>query len=158
MFSLDLSFKFKDVDFSFKAECEKGKPHIFEAGEEALADRLFAELIFSGLEPNILALGDKTMFIRGSVSRNIYKALRFRSNKKTARSQLETALDEYSLRDIAQRNIKQLSDEQLFAVALARSHFRTADLLVVKKIGGYIKKETKINFEKWPDAYIIEIV
>jgi len=167
LLSIDITFTFKDTEFSFKAEIELNKPYTFEIGETALTDKLFWVLV--GLDKsykgkingegicfnpsswnNVLALGDKTMFVRGSVYKNIYKALRVRANKKAALERTEQVIDHYDLRHLSKLNIKLLTQEELLRVAVARAHFRKIALIVAK--------ECEIDFSKWKDSYIIKII
>jgi len=164
-----MSFKFKDLDMEFKAEVERGKPHTFTVGEPALADKLF--WVICGLDHgytgtikgegvsfgptawnNVLALGDSTMFVRGSVRKNIYKALRIRSDRKTAKERTEEVIEKYGLQVLAGLKVKLLSDDELMTVSLARAHFRKIALVICKKTDG-----KEIDLQKFRDAYIIYV-
>jgi len=166
---IDINFKFKDLDFNFSATVKRGETYTFNVGEVALADKLF--WVLAGLDKgytgkidgegicysasswnNVLALGDRSMFIRGSVKKNIYKALRIRANKKTARERTQEVLTLYGLKKFEKFNINLLEDDELIIVALARAHYRKIGLVVYKKINA------KIDLSKFNDAYIIEII
>ena len=118
MLAIDIKFKLKDMDFEFKADVKRGVPYKFEVGERILGDKLF--WVLCGLDRaytgtiegegicfnasswnNVLALGDRSMFIRGTVRRNIYKALRTRVNRKTAKSRTEEVIKLYNLEVLA---------------------------------------------------------
>lgn len=169
MLTIDISFKLNDIDFNFKTEVKRGEVYTFNAGEPILADKLF--WVLCGLDKNyegevkgegicfnpstfnnVLALGDKTMFIRGSVERNIYKALRVRAKPKIAKVRTQEVIELYKLKKLAKLNIKLLEDGELMTVALARAHFRQIGLVVLKKL-----QDTQIDFTKFGDAYIIII-
>jgi ABC-type lipopolysaccharide export system ATPase subunit len=179
MLKIDISFKFKDLDFSFKADINRGEPYIFEVGERALADKLF--WVLCGLDKgytgtiqgegvcfnastwnNVLALGDRTMFLRGSVQRNIYKALRVRSNRKISLERTEEVIKLYNLEHLRKMSISLLEDDEIFAVSLARVHYRKIALIVYNSplcnvgvtecVGGF-----KNLLPKYKDAYIVKV-
>jgi len=169
MLTIDIKFKLREIDFEFKAEVKPGETHTFNVGEESLADKLF--WVLCGLDRkyegkvegegvcfnastwnNVLALGDVTMFIGGTIRRNIYKALRVRANRKTAKQRTEEVIRLYDLQVLAGLKTKHLSDEELLHVAIARAHFRKIALVVVKD-----KKSYNIDYTKWPDAYILRV-
>jgi len=166
MLLIDIAFRFKDLDFTFSATVRRGEVHDFATGEPALADKLF--WVLCGLDQdytgkidgegicfnasswnNVLALGDRSMFIRGSVRRNIYKALRIRADKKTARARTEEVIKLYNLERIAGFNINLLEDNELTTVAMARAHYR--------KIGLVVCKNVEIDLTRFKDAYIIKV-
>ena len=169
MLSIDIKFKLREIDFEFKTVVQRGEPYTFNVGEESLADKLF--WVLCGLDGkyegkiegegvcfnastwnNVLALGDVTMFIRGTIRRNIYKALRVRADRKTAKQRTEEVIKLYGLEVLAGLRTKYLSDEELLRVAIARAHFRKIAFVVVKD-----KESYQIDCTKWPDAYIIKI-
>ena len=170
MLKIDIAFRLNDIDFTFKADVKRGEVYTFNAGEPILADKLF--WVLCGLDKNykgtiegegicfnastfnnVLALGDRTMFIRGSVERNIYKALRVRAGRKTALQRTQEVIGLYNLQKLAKLNIKLLEDEELLTVALARAHFRKIGLLVYKKLGN----NAEFDFTKFADSYILVI-
>jgi len=167
---INIKFKFKDLDLEFKADIERNKPYTFEIGEEMLSDKLFWILV--GLDKNyegeitgegvclnasswnnVLALGDKGMFIRGTVYKNIYKALRVRSKRAEAKNRALEVIKLYNLELLSSIKIHLLTDEELLRVATARAHYRKIALVVAKS-----KEIGKIDFTKWQDSYIIKIV
>jgi ABC-type nitrate/sulfonate/bicarbonate transport system ATPase subunit len=158
------------MKFDFTDLVERGKPYTYNVGERALADKLF--WVLCGLDAgytgtisgdglcfnrssfnNVLALGDRTMFIRGSVRRNIYKALRLRTDKKTAMARTDEVIGLYNLRKLETFNVKLLTGEELITVALARAHFRKIGLVVFNKVSTNVE----IDLQKFSDAYIITI-
>jgi ABC-type taurine transport system ATPase subunit len=166
-FRIDIKFRFKDLDFEFKADTELGKPYNFDIGEPVLADKLFGvlaglDLDFSGTingngvcfnaseRNNVLALGDNSMFIKGSVRKNIYKTLRIRTDRKTAKQRTEEVIRLYNLENSADLNINRLNGDELLKVSLARAHFREVRLVIIKNYPA-------IDLSKWRQAYIITI-
>jgi len=171
MLNIDISFKLNDIDFAFNTQVKRGDVYTFEVGEPILADKLL--WVLTGLDKgysgkiegegvcwnasswnNVLALGDPTMFVRGSVRRNIYKALRVRADKKTAMARTEEIIEKYGLQVLAGLNVKLLSDEELLRVAVARADYRKIALVVWKKSAD----AGEIDLSKWADAYILTIV
>ena len=169
MFNIDIAFKHNDIDFKFQANIARGKPHTFEVGEQMLADKLF--WVLCGLDKNytgtiegegisfaassfnnVLALGDKTMYIRGSAERNIYKALRVRAKRKLAKERTEQVIKLYNLERLAKFNIKLLEDDELLTVSLARAHFRKIRLVIFKNLNNI-----EIDLSKFKTEYIITI-
>lgn len=141
-----------DLEIPFSGELVKGRPHTIEIGEPILADLVFEQ--FFSLCDNVLALGDSTMFLRGlSVRHNIYKVLRFRNNRKTAKKKTTEALKIYKLNP--KTKIKHLSPAELLNVALARAHFRKPELVVVKKYG-YLA-DIDVDLSRWGDVFIVVI-
>ena len=171
MLKIDLNIKNDDIKIPFKFEVEIGKPHFVETGEPILRDKLFWALC--GLDQNnrdvsgtidgegicfnastfnnVLALGDRGMFIRGSVRRNIYKALRTRSNRKIAKQRTDEVINLYKLENLAKMNVKLLEDDELLTVSLARAHYRKI-ALVIAKLGQDFDENRLSKFSK---AYII---
>ena len=169
MLNIDIKFKFRDLDFEFTAQVKRGEPYTFNVGEQSLADKLF--WVLCGLDAkyegkiegegicfnastwnNVLALGDTTMFISGTIRRNIYKAIRVRNDRKTAKQLTEEVIKLYGLEVLAGLKVHYLSDEELLRVSIARAHFRKIGLVIIKERDGY-----NIDCTKWPDAYIIKI-
>ena len=170
MLFIDIKFTLKDLEYPFSASVRRGEVHTFDVGEASLADKLF--WVLCGLDPiysgkidgeglcfnasswnNILALGDRSMFIRGSVRRNIYKALRIRANKETARQRTEEVIKLYGLEKLSKFKISLLDDEELINVAQARAHYRKIGLVVFKKLS----LNAEIDLAKFRDSYIIVI-
>ena len=173
MLSLNISFKHNGEMFTFTANIPLGTKHIFEIGERILADKLF--YVLAGLDNdyqgtmtgadwshskdnNVLALGDKSMFIYGSVHRNIYRALRVRANRKTAKAQTREVVEYYELDADAS-----VTGGNMLQVALARSHFRDVKMIVLNCFETYIKsadeyfEKRKNHLPEMKDVYIIEI-
>ena len=170
MLVIDISFKLRDLDFVFKANTKRGEVYTFEIGEPILADKLF--WVLCGLDPfykgsiegegvcfnmstwnNVLALGDTSMFVRGTVRRNIYKAIRVRCDKQTAKTRTEEVIALYGLEVLAGLKVKLLSPEELLNVSLARAHYRDIALVLFKNLGA----KHEIDLSKFKDAYIIKI-
>lgn len=174
MLSINISFNHNGLDFTFNDEIEQGKPHTFKVGEQSLADKLFWVLV--GLDKdykgsidgdgicfnastwnNVLALGDNSMFLpRSTIRHNIYKALRVRADRKAAKVRTEEIIELYNLHVLAGLKPHYLTDEELTNVALARAHYREIRLVVIK--GNDAEQVTKIALQKWPEAYIIEVI
>jgi len=167
LLSIDIKFTIEDTEFPFEAEIKPGNQHTFTVGDPAVMDKLFWVLV--GLDKNyqgeirgegicfkasswnnVLALGDRSMFISGTVYKNIYKAMRVRANRTTSRQRTEEVIEKYDLQLLSKMNIKLLTEEELMRIAVARAHFRKIALVVAKQC------ETQ-DFTKWPDAYIIKI-
>lgn len=158
----------KIEDCEFKAEVKCGIPHIFEVGERILADKLF--YILTGLskeyqgsietddidfshsaDNTVLALGDATMFINGTVKKNLHKALKLR--RKDFKEKTIEALETYNLD--GNKKIKHLSDEELLRLSLARAHYRKIDLIVAHCCETFVKPEDLDKFCNLPYALII---
>ena len=184
MLTIDIKFKLREIDFEFKAQIKRGESHTFKVDEESLADKLF--WILCGLDTkyegkiegegvswgastwnNVLALGDTSMFISGTARRNIYKAIRVRADRKTAKQRTEEVIRLYGLEVLAGLKTKYLSDEELLRVAIARAHFRKIGLVIVKGKDfceidcSTHNEEQRFLLEncyaKWPDAYILKV-
>jgi len=168
MLAIDIKFKLKDMDFEFKADVKRGVPYKFEVGERILGDKLF--WVLCGLDRgyegkiegeglsfnassfnNILALGDRSMFVRGNVRRNIYKALRVRAHRKIAKARTEEVIKLYHLERIESFKTDLLDDKELLNVALARAHYRKIGLVVFNKAAAPVE----IELTKFSDAYIV---
>ena len=181
MLLIDIAFKHREIDFKFNAIVQRTKPesdleankqriHTFTIGEPALADKLF--WVLCGLDKNftgtingegicfnsssfnnVLAIGDRSMFVHGTIERNIYKALRTRTDKKTAKQRTQEVLRLYDIERLAKLKPIHLEDDELVTVAFARAHFRKIGLVVYKKMS----QTTEIDLRKFNDAYIIVI-
>ena len=175
MLTINLAFKFRNLDFKFEATVRRGEVHNFEKQypdlfEPALRDKLF--WVLCGLDRgytgkiegeglcfnassfnNVLAIGDRSMFVRGSVRRNIYKALRLRADRKTAQKRTDEVIELYNLKKLENLNVKLLEDGELVTVALARAHFRRIGLVIYKGALEYVE----ILLQKYKDAYIIVV-
>ena len=161
MLKINLSFNHLGEVYTFDLELKKGEIHKFEIGERMLADKLFWCLcgvdrdceynVDIDLKKDILALGDGTMFLAGSVQKNVYKALRIRHKRKDAKRKLAEILGMYDL------------DEAL-DVAIARAHFRDFRVLIVNCFDTYIQNsgqyfdKRKNHLPKREELYIMEIV
>ena len=180
MIKIDISFNHDNMPFVFTAEVVEGKRHVFEIGERMLADKLFYVLV--GLDKNykgtitgadwsqsetnnVLALGDKTMFVNGTVRKNIYKALRTRMKIKQAKQKTEEVINFYKLKPD-----DQINDDNMLPVAIARAHFREVKLIVANcfnesEMINDTENEKNNNYQSYieknftnPNApYIIEI-
>ncbi|MCL2850983.1 MAG: hypothetical protein FWE01_01305 [Firmicutes bacterium] len=105
---------------------------------------------------NVLAIGDPTMFLsKGtSVYKNVYTVLRARDTKVDAKQKTDEVIKHYQLDP--KSKLKNLSDNQLLALSLARSHFRVPKFIIVNKL--YFLKNLEINFDKWKDSYVVVII
>ena len=170
MLEIDIKIKHNNMEFPFKASVKRGEIFTFAVGEEIMRDKLFWALcginkdytgeikgegicFNSSTFNNVLAIGDRSMFIRGSVTRNIYKALRVRADKQTAKSRTDEVIKLYGLERLSKLNVKLLDDNELLTVALARAHFRKIGLVVFKKL----EEHGEIDLSKFSDAYIIKV-
>jgi ABC-type iron transport system FetAB ATPase subunit len=163
-----------DQEFIFNIEIKKGEPYTFEVGEKELADRLFYvlckldtnydgtigdpdnEIDFSNTpQNNVLALGDRTLFINGTIYRNIYLPLRARHNRAEAKQKTQEIIKTYNLNP--KQKMKTLSDDEILTLALARAHFREPKLVIINRVESYITPETEIDYSRWSDSYIINI-
>ena len=149
---------------------QPGVPHRLNINEPILADRIFAllcglsndgEVSFepnvvnysSSVANNVLALGDSSMFVRGSVKKNLRKALRARIHDKAqVNKKIQELCHAYNLSPS-----DKVTDSNKLAVALARSSIREPKLVVIKRIGGYVNVDTEIDYSRWTGAYVIEI-
>ncbi|MCL2846414.1 MAG: hypothetical protein FWE38_01865 [Firmicutes bacterium] len=159
MMNIKLSFTHMGTPFDFDIVLEAGVPYRLEIGEAMLCTRVFECLV--GLDKNcvyehgfdvsrspsnnVLALGDKTMFIRGDAYRNVYKALRTRFKRKVAKQHAGRIIAEYN-------------PQTPLEVALARASMRDVKLVVVNRVSGYIGEDDVIAFTKFNEAYIIEVI
>jgi ABC-type transport system involved in cytochrome bd biosynthesis fused ATPase/permease subunit len=191
MLAINVAFVLNGLSFSFSADIPEGGRHVFAVGERVLADKLFYVLCgldrdYSGKiscddaagkrvdfskskRNNVLAIGDRTMFISGTVRHNIYRAMRARTARKTARERTEEVIKLYKLGDIAGLPIKNFmhSTDTLLRVALARAHFREASLIVANCFVTYVdsveeaektaSQYTEKSFTMSAKPYIIEI-
>ena len=152
--NVDVIIKHHDLEIPIKFELEKNKPHVIDVGEEQFADRLFA--VLCGLEDikfsdDVLGLGDKTMFVNGTIYKNIYKVLRIRFPRKESKEKTEQVIELYKLD--GKKKIKSLSDSELYEVALARSYYRQPELVVINK-NGYLS-DVEIDVSRWDDCYVV---
>jgi len=132
---------------------ERGVVHTIEIGEEQLAQSLFER--FWDLTDEVLALGDTTMFLRGrSVRHNIYKVLRLRTNRADAKQKTDEVISMFGLNP--KTKVKKLSEGELLSLALARSYFRTPELVVIKKFGGYLER-LDVDTKKWSESFVVVI-
>lgn len=158
MLKIDISFRHNGELFAFKVEIEEGGRHIIEVGERMLADKLFFVLCgldkeFDGVMKgadwshtkanNILALGDSSMFLKGSVQKNIYKALRTRMKRAEAKQKTQEVINIYNIDE----------SSTLMNIALARAHFRDIKLIVANCFETFVEK----NFTTPTAPFIIEI-
>ena len=170
MLNIDIKIKHLDIEFPFKANIKRGEVFEFPVGEPILRDKLF--WILCGLKSdfegeikgegicfnasvfnNVLALGDRSMFIRGDVTRNIYKALRVRADRKTAKARTQEVIGLYDLEKLAKLKIDYLEDDELLVVSLARAHYRQIGLVVWKKVD----ETAKIDLSKFKESYILVV-
>jgi len=155
-----MKINIKIGDCEFTATVERGVPHIFEVGEPILADKLFYALIglnkdfeggveagdvnFSRTPANtVLALGDKSMFLKGIVKRNLHKALKLRHRDYKEKAQEVSGKFELD----PSTKIKNLSPKELLNLALARAHFRKVDLVVINRCETYLSDLEIPEFE-----------
>ena len=185
--NINLKFKFRGAEYTFQKEVVTGEVATFEIGEESLADKLFA--ILSGLDNgfcegvwegtphkeinfmqskynNVLALGEGSMFGRGDIKKNLYRAYRLRADKVVAAAQLAAQGEIPQVKAILDLKPKNLDSAQMLDFALARAYHRNVKLVVMNCVTGYLCDLTteKINclenelFTKFPNCYIIKIV
>lgn len=176
MLKIDISFKIKELTFTFNEDIAMGSVFKFDVGVDYIAAKLFD--VLTGLDDdyngmivdtdevvnrshsalnNVLALGNRTMFVRGSVRRNIYKALRARNKRAQAKVLTEELITTRGLLDIADTAVKSLSNADLLRVAVSRAHFRDVRLIVVNRCETYIAKTDEIQLPNSAVAYIIDI-
>jgi len=103
---------------------------------------------------NVLALGDPGMFVKGTVQKNIYAAIRARFSKEKAKEMTLETLSKFSTLD-PKAKLKTLTNEQLYILAQARSSHRTPKLIVINKL--HFLKEIEIDHTQWQDAYIVVV-
>jgi len=174
---IDVAFKYLGQDFEFKASLNPGQKHVFEIGERGLCDKLFYVLCGldkdykGGLEGadwsesktnSVLALGDRTMFVRGTVETNIYKALRSRMGRGEAKQKTQEVIGIYLPELCAGETITKalVTEFNMLKVALARAHYRDIKLVVINCFETYASadcNEVVNHFTNRGVPYIIEI-
>ena len=171
--SVDIEFNFRGDTYTFKKHVIKGEVATIEIGEEALSDKLFN--VLCGLDKdyigeirdsekllnqtasrhnNVLALGARTMHYSGSVGRNVFRTLRLRSDKKTAKAQTAQVLEMYNLDP--RKRVKGLCPSEFWDFSCARCNYREVRLVVINKCGFLCN--LKVDLTKWKECYIIQIV